>query len=781
MKTRTAVIAAAIVVTCTTGAAAEVRLTVDASRVTGRIDERIYSHFLEHIYHSCNGGLWGDLVWNRSFEEAAMHWSASDGIVEQASTDADRRLTFGDPKWTDYEFTLEARKADGAEGFLVLFRVSGKDEFYWMNLGGWGNTHHGVERGVKGEKRHKGLKGCGEGSIETGRWYRLRARCEGRHFQFWLDDRQILDFTDDDARAHLAGMVGIGTWQTHAQFRNLRVTTLDGKKLFEGLPPNLQPAVPARHWQSFGSGKVVAERSQPFNGKVCMHLVATDGAAGLRQTNFCLRAGETYCGSLWACGHGDVVVNLGDAEQKLPPLTAEWKEYPLSFAPKSGDAMQIIARAGADVCVDQVSLMPNSWRVGGGLRPDLLKAVAELRPPVIRWPGGSFTAYYRWKDGIGPQSKRGSYPRAMWDDLDSNNFGTDEFIQLCRKVGAEPLIVINVGHRDRTATRADYIQEALDWLEYCNGPATSKWGKVRAVNGHPEPYRVKYWEIDNETWGMGATNYAAAVRDFVPAMKKMDLSIKIIACGNQGYSHGQFGIEWNNALLADCGELIDYLSPHHYENPARFAEGPTNYEKFLRETARDVAASKNPNVKLFVSEWNAQSTDWRTGLYCGGILNAFERNSDLVAMATPALFLRHVTAPEWDNAFINFDSCGWFPAPNYVVMKLWRDHFAPNLLALAGDPGPLNITATKGDRLVLKAVNPSSNAVPVELNVKPGFTIGAAEFMLVNPGGLEARNSLAEPNQVHPVPAAVEIAGQTVRFIMPPLSAGVIALEERSK
>jgi alpha-N-arabinofuranosidase len=186
-------------------------------------------------------------------------------------------------------------------------------------------------------------------------------------------------------------------------------------------------------------------------------------------------------------------------------------------------------------------------------------------------------------------------------------------------------------------------------------------------------------------------------------------------------------------------------------------------------------------MKLFVSEWNAQSTDWRTGLYCGGILNTFERDSDIVAMTTPALWLRHVTAPSWDNAFINFDSCGWFPAPNYVVMKLWRDHFAPNLLVLEGDTGPLNINATKGDDLTLKVVNPSANAVPVELNVKPGFTIGHAEFVLVNPGSLEARNSLANPNQVHSAPAAVEIVGPAVRFTMPPLSAGVITLREKNE
>src|SRR5205823_9413225 len=127
-----------------------------------------------------------------------------------------------------------------------------------------------------------------------------------------------------------------------------------------------------------------------------------------------------------------------------------------------------------------------------------------------------------------------------------------------------------------------------------------------------------------------------------------------------------------------------YLSIHHYEDPDRFAEGPGVLERFIRETGKLIADSKNPGVKIYDSEWNAQSTDWRTGLYAGGILNVFERCGDLVEIGAPALLLRHVSAREWDNALINFDQCTWFPAPNYVVMKLWRDHYAPERIAVHG-------------------------------------------------------------------------------------------------
>ncbi len=149
-----------------------------------------------------------------------------------------------------------------------------------------------------------------------------------------------------------------------------------------------------------------------------------------------------------------------------------------------------------------------------------------------------------------------------------------------------------------------------------------------------------------------------------------------------------------------------------------------------------IAASKNPKLKIYVSEWNAQSTDWRTGLYCGGLLNAFERCGDVLEIGGPALFLRHVSASAWDNAFVNFDHRTWFPAPNYVVMKLWREHYAPQRIALEGHADPLNVVATSsedGKTLVVKAVNPSDAAVPVVLKLA-GSAAGEATLHVVAPG-----------------------------------------------
>lgn len=605
----------------------EVNLTVDTARVTGQIDEKIYGHFLEHIYHSCNGGLWGDLIWNRSFEEA------------------------------------------------------------------------------QSKPRQAG----------------------------------------DDERS------------------------------------------PFRHWRIYGPGSSVSDRDKPLNSEVSAHLHALNGETGLEQTPIRIIKGETYRGSIWARGTAEkgLVVRLLNGQKKLselvlPPPSSEWHEYPIEFKPGvslDNATLQIGLRGAGDVWFDQISLMPESWRTDGGFRPDLLKAVGDLRPAVIRWPGGSYVRSYRWKHGIGPQARRQANPNAMWDDKDVNSLGTDEYISLCRKTGAQPLIVVNINPYGTYDSRPEYLKDACDWVEYCNGPVTSQWGKLRAVNGHPEPYHVRFWEIDNEVWKMKPEDYVRCVIQFAGAMKKIDPDISIIAGGS-----GQLGKRWNEgdlAVIGQCADKIDYLSVHQYENPDRFGQGIARAEEFIQSRMKLIASSKNPHLKLFFSEWNAQSTDWRTGLYAGGILNAFERSGG-VGMATPALFLRHVSAGKWDNALINFDHKTWFPAPNYVIMKLWRDHYAPQLLGIEGEHGPLNIVATRtaqGDICFLKVVNPSTDTVAVNLKFASPFKPTSATMDIVAPGSLQARNTLENPQAIKATTCQLKPEGSVIRFSMPPLSAAVVSVK----
>jgi alpha-N-arabinofuranosidase len=612
------------------------------------------------------------------------------------------------------------------------------------------------------------------GQMENGRWYRLRFGIEGTHLQVWLDGKVLFDLPAAGGPGN--GQAFVGVRGGPASFAHLSVKSTAGAPLLAGVP------TAARHWYAIGTGEAALDTNLPLNGKQSLRLDAHSADFGIEQPGYAVRAGDALRGSLWLSGSAPgLLVRLVDdgkvlAEQKVDAPTEEWKEFPLLLLPSatSGNAtLQILARIRSVVKLDQVSLMPDSSRANGGFRPDLTQAAAALHPPVIRWPGGSFVENYKWKDGIGPQAKRAG--KNGWDEWDPLSFGIDEFLAFAHKVGAEPVIVIWVGPREQV-DRAVYLQDAVDLVEYCNGPADRGWGKIRAQNGHPEPYRVKYWEIDNEIWGMPAAVYVDVLRQFVPAMKKVDAGIRTIACGS-----GQLGGHWPEgdlAVIRDAAQLVDYLSIHHYENADRFAEGPAAAEKFWKSLEEEIAKSKNPKLKLFVSEWNAQSTDWRTGLYAGGILNAMERDA-AVGMATPALWLRHVTAPAWDNAFINFDQRTWFPAPNYVVMKLYRDHFAPDLLEITGNLGDLNATATRtadGERIYLKLVNPGGQEISVQVALRGDFPLLAASMQMVAPDSLAARNTLEQPSVVQAVEGKIERTGMSVRVRLPRWSVAVVTL-----
>jgi alpha-L-arabinofuranosidase len=189
-------------------------------------------------------------------------------------------------------------------------------------------------------------------------------------------------------------------------------------------------------------------------------------------------------------------------------------------------------------------------------------------------------------------------------------------------------------------------------------------------------------------------------------------------------------------------------------------------------------------MKIYVSEWNAQTTDWRTGLYAGGLLNVFEKHGAVLTMGGPALMARHVSAHDWDNAFINFDQRGWFAGPNYVVMKLWRDNFAPSRLNVTGGAENLNLIATRtadSSELILKSVNQSSEPMEVTAALEGGFRAAEAKMQLVAPGSLQARNTFADPRVVAPVdaPVSLDASSGKLTYQLPPFSAAVVRVRKQ--
>ncbi|WP_424765931.1 alpha-L-arabinofuranosidase C-terminal domain-containing protein [Paenibacillus sp. sgz302251] len=210
-----------------------------------------------------------------------------------------------------------------------------------------------------------------------------------------------------------------------------------------------------------------------------------------------------------------------------------------------------------------------------GFRKDVLEAWKRIHPPVVRWPGGCFVSAYHWKDGIG--SERQPHFDKAWRVEDSNEFGTDEFIALCRKLDTEPYICTNAG----TGTP----EEMSDWVEYCNLRTEGKWAKLRIANGHVDPHNVTYWSIGNENYlpgEMGAKTpeeWGRFVKESAKMMKRVDPSIQLFAASVAD-------LDWNIHLLREAGPFLDWLSIHGYWDPLWQNNNLSDYETCMLYTTR---------------------------------------------------------------------------------------------------------------------------------------------------------------------------------------------------
>ncbi|KAL9619827.1 MAG: hypothetical protein Q9160_005567 [Pyrenula sp. 1 TL-2023] len=249
----------------------------------------------------------------------------------------------------------------------------------------------------------------------------------------------------------------------------------------------------------------------------------------------------------------------------------------------------------------------NSLSDEDGFRKDVIEAIKSLDVPVIRYPGGNFCATYHWMDGIGPKEKRPTRPELAWLGIESNQFGTDEFMKWCKIVGTEPYICLNMG----TGT----LDEAMAWVEYCNGTKDTFYANLRRKNGHEEPYNVKYWALGNEIWGpwqvnqMTKENYALAAHQWAKALKLLDPKIQLILCGETGHS------SWDHHVLQNAIQFVDMHSIHIYT--ASNAHLPNVTAPLCAERSIEMAASmidlarieakvppSAPRQTICFDEWN---------------------------------------------------------------------------------------------------------------------------------------------------------------------------------
>jgi alpha-L-arabinofuranosidase len=796
---------------------------VNSRKIDGIIDSKLYGQLFEHIYFSANNGLWQELLFERSFEpeqfpgiaprdgyfdgwyvddEGTMHsptrYEQPINVTSVTSRDYEismdlkwRAYKLANHSWSggynDIRFAIKNRK----DGEPYFFRIH--DTYYEGRVSreesktptfSIETKHEAESQGFGGRSRRSSLSpivsvDATKGQIEEdGAWHNLKIRCQDSKVEVFWDGKSVLKA--DDLESVDKNDIVFWVNYTEAYYRNIKVSTIGSEEvLFAGIPDDVKLPSVAQQWNAFGNGTFSLVKGDAVNMNYSQKIVSKKEMSGVTQGPQNVVKGEKYIGSIYAKGDGKGRLSIGlkngntfVAKQSLGKPSKEWQKYEftLESAEYSGDADFAICVEGGTVQVDQVTATTASGIEIGGFRPDIYNAVKELSPTCLRWPGGGYVAQYNWKWGIGPQEKRVRWPNWMWLDYDQNSFGTDEFIRLCRQINSEPVIVVSVGFERPDADSTEILQDACDWLAYCNEPATGKWGSVRAANGHLEPYNVKYWEIDNEMWEMGIVKYEAAVRRFSKAMRAIDPDIKIIACG---------GFREDNDFINRSGNYFDYLSLHHYEQAGGYASGPKNLQNQYLKYADVIAKSPNPNIKLFISEWNLNSTDWRTGLFAGGFLNMCEK-TPIVELGAAALFIRRTDAPDWNNAFINFDYKDLFVAPNYQITNLWENNFSKYRLSYTGETGDLNIVTTMiedGSGVIVKIVNPTETANTLIIS-GDWNSISSAKYKYYAPGSLTAANTMEDKNIVALKELSPSIKDGIITLNIDALSAGVLVIKK---
>lgn len=805
--------------------AATINIKTDKS--SGNIDPKIYGQLFEHIYFSADGGLWGEMIASRSFEPEQYPgispregffngWYADDSEILHSPTvyeqpipittvNADKYVITTDLKWRSFKLA-QHMWSGGYADMRVIFKNSSDSERYRFRLHdpqyeptNPRNTQPGskeatfaIEKETISERPGRDGKMrkmstwvvVASAPVKPGQidkpdaWHNLFIEVSGAEVKVNWDNQPVLSFTGLESTSTKNNIAFVVNY-TEAQYKNIQVSSIDRFLVYmTGIPEVVLNPPVAPQWKSFGNGKFEMIKGNAVNMKYSQKITAGPAISGVQQGPFSIKKGETYVGSIWAKGDGKAELTLAFtadgknvANQIIGKPTAKWKKYPikLNAAQYAGDVNFTIGAKGGSLQVDQVVMTPKTGIDLGGYRPDIYKAVQQLGPTNLRWPGGGFAAQYSWKWGIGPQENRQRLANYQWMNIDQSSFGTYEFLQLCDRIHSMPVMVVRIGFDRPASEHAAILQEAVDWVSYCNEPATGKWGRQRAANGHPKPYNVKYWEIDNEMWEFGIENYEASVREFSTAMRKVDPTIKIAVCGGFGDDKG---------MLNRSGKYFDYVSLHHYENAGGYATGPGKLAKQYEQYADMIAKCPNPNIKLYISEWNLSSIDWRTGLFAGGFLNVCEKEP-VVGMGAAALFIRRTDAPEWNNAFINFDYKGVFVAPNYLVTKLWHDNFSKNRLAFTGETGDLNVSTTlseDGKTVVVKLVNPTETAYDLKIN-GDWKSLANAEYDFIAPSSTSAANSMESPNAVKVEKKEIIPNNNIAIMTVAPLSAGVVKLK----
>lgn len=563
-------------------------------------------------------------------------------------------------------------------------------------------------------------------------------------------------------------------------------------------------------WVPVGPDAAVAmDRNTPWVGEQSpMVTLARPEPRGIAQSGLVLAGKKDYVGRvvIAADGAADITATLiwgmaaTDRQTVKVPAGPAWSTVPVRFSPEADTAearLEITGTGTGTFRIGAVSLMPADNIKG--FRADTIALMKEVDCKILRIPGGNFISSYDWKYTIGDPDKRPPILDPVWNFAQPNDVGVDELLQMCQLIRAEPSWSVSTGF--------DSPRSGAEQVEYINGAADTEWGAKRAANGHPEPYRVKYWNIGNEMyghWQMGhipMKQYAVKHAQFADAMRKVDPSIYIIAPGGfademttgqgifiEGQPQVEFGSErdWAYGMFKNAWGKFDALATHAYppENKkfdvktgklfdvqrplVEWARQPANRVLTMvecwEEYKRRFPALNDGKVKVFFDEYAYSFRQTlKTCLALGMCLHEFFRHSDFIDMAG------YTMATGW----IDFDRTRSVISATGRMYQMYNQHFGTIPVAVtgnspvpapeypaggdqprvnAGSPTyPLDISAAlTADRkaLVVAIVNATEQAQTLQLGLD-GFKVRkAGRSWKLTGASLDAQNQVGKPAEV---------------------------------
>jgi len=572
---------------------------------------------------------------------------------------------------------------------------------------------------------------------------------------------------------------------------------------------------------SLAQGQIVVRQEDPFD-KANPHYVRIV-SAGTAPIGLCnegfrgigVHAGSTYDLSAQVrCIDGSPVVavqlvsndGVTLARAKLEGIGRDWGRCTAALTPTETDhdaKLYVLVEGKGTVDIDMVSLFPRqTWRGRpGGLRQDLVQMLADLKPGFVRFPGGcivegsDLSKRYQWKNTIGPIEQRRllvnrwNYEflhRPTPDYYQSFGLGFFEFFQLCQDIGAEPLPILNCGMACQFNSGElapldqldPYIQDALDLIEFANGPADSTWGAKRAAMGHPEPFNLKMLGIGNEQWG---PQYIERYERFAKAIKARYPQIKLIAAAGPDPDGERFDYLWPRLAQLKA----DIIDEHYYRPPTWFLDNTDRYDRYDRN-----------GPKVFAGEYAAQSVqtvsprnrnNWLCALSEAAMMTGFERNADVVYMASYAPLLAHDRAWQWRPNLIWFDNLRVYGTPNYYVQKVFSTNRGDVVLPVQIDGAPtapnnkprLYASASldqKAGQIIIKLVNAIPQAVVTSIKVRGSGKVRPDATVITIAADPNDENSFEEPLKVSPVTSTISSAGTDFEYRLGPYSLNVLRL-----